>query len=273
MKDQAAGRHRKRVRTGLLAAVVAVLALSCGRRQAGLEVLARVGDRELTVRELSLLAGVSADSLNDTQRRRLVQTWVERTLIEQEGARRGLDDDPEIKAQLGSLRAELYRGRLLAETPAPAPSDSAVRNYYDQHRSEFLRAGDAYLIELFWGESSEIMARLRDRLMHGDTTLLATGEASSEGKWLAEERELDPGLERELSTLRPNEVTFPRPYEDGFRIVRLIEKYPAGTVLDQAAVEDEIRQRIVLEQSYRRQDSLLAELQRRYPVKVFLKDP
>ena len=170
------------------------------------------------------------------------------------------------------MRSELYLAKLLAEVPSSAPSDSAVQAYYQSHQQEFLRPVDSYLLELYWAEDEAVMTRFRDRLAKGDTTLLATGEVSAEGRWLSESGELDRDLERELSSLEPGEVTFPRPYEDGYRVARLEEIYPAGTVLDLSVVSAEIASRLVLEQSRRRQEVLMLALRERFPVHLLSKD-
>jgi hypothetical protein len=262
--------HRLWVVTTLGAAAVCLWACRGGSVESGL--LAKVGSHELTAEALSAMAGMSVDSLSSADRSRLIQTWVEGALVDEEAKRRGLDHDPEIKARMMQIRAELYRSKLLSALPSPSPSDSAVAQYYTVHRAEFLRPVDAYSLELYWAEHEGTRAQFRDRLRRGDTTMLASGEVSSEGRWLAESRELPEDLEKEISSLKPGEITFPRPYEDGYRVARLLESYPAGTVLDLSAVHDEIVARILLEDSRRRQDSLMTALRERYPVSLFVSD-
>ena len=266
--------NRKRGTIVLLAAATLLVMSSagCGRRGTDTRPLAQVGEHKLTGQTLSALAGIPADSLSGPQCWQLVNTWVERTLVEMEGERRGFANDDEMAARLSVLRAELYRSRLLSENPAAAPTDSAIASYYAAHRAEFLRPVDAYLIELYWSEQEPAMTQFRSALATGDTSMLAGGEVVAEGRWLAESGELPPELERELASLKTGEVTFPRPYEDGYRIARLLEMFPAGRVLDLSVVRDEIAARQAVEQSRRRQDSLIAALRERYPVRIFLKD-
>ncbi len=64
----------------------------------------------------------------------------------------------------------------------------------------------------------------------------------------------------------------PRPYGDGYRVVLLIEAFPASTVLPLEAVRDEITQRLLIEESRRRQDQLITDLRQRYTVEVIVKD-
>jgi len=248
-----------------------LLTFGCGRKEKS-ELVARVGPRDLTTADLARLAGRPADSLSKAERWQIVDGWVERTLADLEGERRGLDKRADVTLQLKMLRADLFASLLLAETPAPPPTDQEVQAYYDAHRKEFLRPVDAYLLELYWAEHESVMALFRRQLERGDSTMVAAGDVSAEGRWLAESGELDEQFERELTSLKPGEVTFPRPYEDGYRVARLLESYPAGTVLDLSVVRDEIVGRLLAAQSRARQDSLLTVWRERYPVTLFLRD-
>jgi hypothetical protein len=231
-----------------------------------------VGPRDFSTADLARLAGRPPDSLSKAERWQIVDAWVERTLADLEGERRGFDKRADVKLRLEMLRADLFASLLLAEMPAPPPTDQEVQAYYDAHRKEFLRPVDAYLLELYWAEHESVMALFRRQLERGDTTMVAAGDVSAEGRWLAESGELDESFERELTSLKPGEVTFPRPYEDGYRVARLLESYPAGTVLDLSVVRDEIVGRLLAAQSRARQDSLLTVWRERYPVTLFLRD-
>jgi hypothetical protein len=266
------GDFKARIAGPLLAMLLGFLIVSCGPGRSSSDVLVKVGSRELTRYELAALAGTPLDSLTSTQRTQLMERWIERALVDQEGKRRHLDRDSDIQAKLTAIRSEVYLSKMLSEREPGAPSDSAITKYYQIHRSEFLRPVDAYLLELYWAEHQNVVAKFRDQLVRGDTSMVAAGDISNEGRWLAESGELEGEFERELASLKPGEVTFPRPYEDGYRVARLLEVYPAGTTLDLSVVRDEIAKRLLVEQSKTRQDSLLNVLRERFPVKVFVRD-
>ncbi len=249
-----------------------LMLLSCKSSDPKDEVIARVGLREFTRGDLETAAGVSLDSLPRPARWRIIDTWIERTLVDLEGARRGLDDDRELSEKLAALKSELYRSRLLAEQPSPPPADSVIEHYYREHQNEFLQASDAYLLELYWSEDLTKLTEFRARLPQGDTTMLANQQVASEGRWLAESDELDPDLEGTLDTMQTGTLTEPRPYGDGFRSLHLLEKFPAGTVLRLDAVRDDIVGRLLVEESRRRQEQMMIELRDRYPVEVLLSD-
>ncbi|MBU0508763.1 peptidyl-prolyl cis-trans isomerase [bacterium] len=261
---------RRLAKAAFVLAAASISVAGCGLRSNEGPLIARAGSRTLSQTEMETAIGLPLDSVPEAERRRWVSSWIERALVEQEAERRGLDKDADLVAKVRALRAEIYRARLLAEMDATPPTDSTIAGYYETHRQEFLRSTDAFLIELFWAEERSVMNRFREQIGRGDTTLLAAGRVSSEGKWLAERGELGEEFERELESLSPGAVTAIRPYEDGFRVARLAEKFPAGTVLDLSAVRDEIEERLIVEQSRARQDSLGAYLRHRYPVNVNL---
>ncbi len=243
----------------------------CSKNDLPKDAIARVGEWALTKDIAGELAGMAYDSLSTSERFRLIESWVERKLMELEGERRGYAKDADIAVKLEALRAELYASKLLAAQPASMPSDSVIQKYYSDHRSEFLRPTDSYLIELYWGETRDVVDRFRADLQRGDTTAISEGTIASEGRWLAEHTELDPSLADELSKLGAGQIAETRPYEDGFRVMKLVEKFPAGAVLDLAVVRDEIVGRILLEESKARQERMLAELKKHWRVEIFEK--
>jgi hypothetical protein len=252
--------------------MVLALFVACKNEGEKSEILARVGTRTFSRTDLVAAAGLPLDSLPSATRWRILETWIERTLVDLEGQRRGLDKNPQLREKLAMLKSDLYRARLLADNPPPPPADSTVEGYYLEHQKEFLRPTDAYLIELFWAEDINRLMEFRQQFADSDTTLLAQDVVKSEGRWLAETGELDPDLERELDSLDAGAVTLPRPYGDGYRVAHLLEKFPAGTVLHLDAVRDEIKQRLLIKESRRRQDQLVTDLRQRYPVEVMVKD-
>jgi hypothetical protein len=243
---------------------------SCSRRVDPVDVVARVGEHGLTRSMVAALAGKPYDSLAASERWLVVERWADERLFELEGERRGFADNAEMQERVAALRGALYRSQIMQTEALPAPADSAIALYYQTHRAEFLRTKDSYLIEMYWGQAQAVVAEFRNELMRGDTTKLGTREIVAEGKWLAEDAELDAEIAREISGLKSGQCTQVRPAEDGFRVLRLIESYPAGSVLDLTVVRAEIVERMLIAASYAREDSLRAQFKERWPVEVLL---
>ncbi len=256
------------VTSHLLISLVALL-IGCSATKAPTDSIARVGKAYLTRDQATQLAGKPYDSLSTAEQRWLIEGWVERTLFELEGEQRGFNKDAELNTQISALKAELFGARLLAELPSSSPADSQIERYYKEHQQEFLRPSDAYLIELYWGETKADVENFRKQMALGDTSLLAEGTIASEGRWLAEHSELDDETARRLAALSDGQLTEPLPYDDGYRVMKLEETYPAGAVLALEAVREEIAGRLLLEASKARQETLLTELRSRWTVELF----
>lgn len=246
------------------------LAASCTSQRTTGDVVARVGKLVLTDHDVAELAGKPYDSLTASERWLLVDGWTTQRLFELEGERRGFDNDPVMKEQLAALRGELFRSRLLHESPQAEPSDSAIALYYTAHREEFLRPADSYLIALYWAATQTTLEQFRGEFLNGDSSRILKREITAEGKWLAEAGELDADLVKELSQLKPGSFSRLRAAEDGYRMLRLVDVYPAGTVVDLEVVRSEIVGRMLIEAGQTKQDSLLEALKLRWPVEVLL---
>jgi hypothetical protein len=236
------------------------------------DVLARVGKRELTRAAAAEIAGQPFDSLTVVEQWRVISGWTAATLFRLEGERQHLDRDPELRARLAAVEGELIRSRLMAAEPAVPIADSTIERYYAAHRSEFLRTGDSYLLDLYWSQDPRSLEQFTKALARGDSGQLRSGEVSSLGKWLADRRELEPALAAELEQLSAGAYARPQATDDGYRIMRLVETYAAGEVLDLSVVKGEIRDRLTVEQGHAREDSLVAKLKARWPVEVYLKE-
>lgn len=242
-------------------------------KNGGSDVMARVGSRKLTAKELSGIAGKSLDSIPATERWKIAEEWAEQTLIELEGKKRGLDKDEQIQAGLRELTKALYRARILSEINTAIPSDSAIEAYFKIHREEFVRAEDAYLVEMYWAEQAKELLKFCQQNQTTDSIYLDLWpEIASEGRWLAKSSELDKDIELQLSVMPRREFTTPKPYEDGFRVLRLIEAYRSGEKMSLVAVKDEIAQRLIVEQGRKRQDELMNQLKQKYQVSISVGD-
>lgn len=149
------------------AAVLAVFAAACGKREGGgapvpsssaappasvaktltpeqaQQVLAQVGDAKITLGDYaaSLERMDSFERLryqSPERRRLLLNEMIDLELLAQEARRRGLDQQPETQERLRQLMREELLRQVRKEVPAAndlPPAD--VRKYYDEHKAEF----------------------------------------------------------------------------------------------------------------------------------------
>jgi peptidyl-prolyl cis-trans isomerase C len=133
----------------LIALVAFTLAASC-RRESGsqggspkVQTLAKVGDKTITSLDFqSRLREQPAFSIaryNSPERRKeFLEGLVRNELLLQEARRRGLENDPEVKAALEKMLIHRLTRVYVEEKQKAGISEHELRAYYDQHRSEFI---------------------------------------------------------------------------------------------------------------------------------------
>jgi peptidyl-prolyl cis-trans isomerase C len=252
-----------------------LLALLAGcSRTSREDVIATVGNETLTRAMVAERGGAPFDSLSLTAKQQIAQGWIEETLLLLEAQRRGLDRDPAISRKVRELRSELLRSRLLKQLQSTETvSDSAISAYYEKHRGEFVRTQEEYEVELYWAPD-RVTAELFRRATRGDMDLaeMAHPDVSLEGTWHVAASDLTSDEATELAQLNPGEFTTPRPAEDGYRLMRLQNRYAAGEAIPLDDVREEIRERLMLESSRTAMEALLAEASRRYSTTIHLGD-
>jgi hypothetical protein len=249
-----------------------VLLAGCGDRASKrVDVLARTGDRELSRADFETMAGASFDSLSAEVRWALINNWVENAVVLQEGARRLLEQDAEIEAQMNTVRAELYLSKMLDEESAEPPSDSEIKTYFENHSSEFVLTADSYLLELYHAATCDSLRSFQARFNPADLQT-KDGEAVIEQRWLARSDELDGNLEMLLGGMTPGSWTDMQQDADGCRVLRLVRTYAAGAALDLDGARDEIKMQLMIESNHQRREDLMSDLRNRFPVTIFVED-
>lgn len=251
----------------VLATIGFALLLGCAKSDTS-EVLAEAGNRKLTRNEFRSWAGEEYESLSAEERFAELSEWVEMAMIEQEIDAGKLRTNPEYARQERRIVDQYYRAILLSRQGNPEITDSLIADYFNGHREEFKRPSDSYLIESFWCESEDSLKAFRRALSKADTANLRSGFVIWEGKWLASANELDAPLLYGVRSTEPGGLTQVLPFGEGYRLVRLHEVYPQGSQLSLDAVRGEIRERLLTEQSQRRQERWENDLRSRYQPKI-----
>ncbi len=244
--------RQARPRPCLTIAVLALLAgcSRCGRD--GSRVLARYDGGEVTAEEVQressrLPPALRSQFDTDAGRREFVASLVDKRLLVKEAERRGYAEDAEIRRQVRELRERLVVQALLAaeEKKAGAASEAELRAWYEAHRGELsqparVRVGRV-LARAAPNASPAERARARSRA-ESFASRLRRGEpfqrvaADGDGPEKAHGGEFglvarggrDAPLERAAFALQsPGEVSAVVACEDGFAVLRLVERREA----------------------------------------------
>ncbi len=132
------------------------------------------------------------------KKQELVESLVRTRILADRARAEGIDQDPEVAAQIESLLAEAYWRRTVAETQvAPATREDA-RAYYDQHVDEFRRprrARGAVLV-LRWNRTADTAERGGIRSRAEALAKKAAGSRPSVFTRMIEEESTDPATRR-----------------------------------------------------------------------------
>ncbi|WP_228350439.1 peptidyl-prolyl cis-trans isomerase [Rhodocaloribacter litoris] len=258
------------------AAMLAVLA-GCRPESPAPDYIARVGDRYLTRGELAAALETLpfvADSAETS--RQIIEQWISNELLYREARRLNLRDDPAVRRLLEdnerSVLISAYINRLY-ENELSEPSPASIQAYFEQHREQ-LRLREPYVrIRYLAHPDPDSAALAHERLaaartgpdpdsawVHIATRFAADPEGvlSLSGTYHPEARlfSAQPRLQEVLRTLNDGQLAPLIAFGNRHHVLQLVERIPAGTVPEPAWIEEELKQRLMIEarkQMYARQ--------------------
>ncbi len=137
--------------------------------------------------------------------------------------------------------------------PKVTLTDVEVKAEYDAHKDEYLRPETVHLQEILLngddarGRAKDVVQRARGgedfsemaRAVSSSPTRSSGGDLGT-----ANLKELSPAIQKAAGPLKPGEISDPVPTNDGFRVLKLVERTEAG-VIPFDTVKTEIRNRLI----------------------------
>jgi peptidyl-prolyl cis-trans isomerase C len=120
--------------------LVVLLFLACPEREA--DVLVRVDGSTLTKAEFeNYIPEAEAQRLSVEQIREFCQNWAEQEIVYLEAKKQGIDEEDSIRAVLEDYEKQLLTmGLVRREFGSTSVSETEVREYFEEHKDEFLYA-------------------------------------------------------------------------------------------------------------------------------------
>lgn len=277
-------------------ALASLAIVSCHKANPADRVLARVGERTITERDLQRRIDESSPLVRARyatveRRRELLESMVRNELLLQEARRRHLDEAPEVRAQLDrAMVQELLR---TVATSTPQASDAEVEKVYAENRGEYLRPATIQASHIFLvadsrnrssvrADAEKLRREIDERQQRGDGAAFAdaarkrsadpgTREAGGRLRFMTEE-ELAATLgvaaaKAILALPTPGNLAGPVEVPSGFEIVRL-EMRREGSNRSLAEVRDAIRAQIGRQGQSRIFEQLIHDLHERTGVRI-----
>jgi parvulin-like peptidyl-prolyl isomerase len=274
----------------ILAAAVAAAALvtGCNKPKSGSgtagpalagPALASVNGDKLTGQELDSL---SPEGFQVTRENlpKILDKWVSNTLMYQEALRRGVDKEPQVQAHLKRLERDYLVNELLDRmTSSIKVGQDQLMQYFNQHKEEF--SYEVKITRIVMADSMQAVQTAAELKAGADFQKLAKErsqdallEAGQESRYFARNvgdprNGGDPGIVEAIFALSPGQVSGVVPSQEGYQIIKLIDKKKVKADVTIADVKDDIEAILSYRRSQAMVDSVLTAL--RATAKVELK--
>ena len=127
---------------GLGLAAAALVLSACGKKHDATQSAARVDGTEITVHQINFRLqrerGLRSDQM-DAASRKILDKLIDEQLFVAKAEKQGVDKQPEAKQAIDAVRRDVLVHAYLDQTAqaVPAPTDEAVRRYYDGNAELF----------------------------------------------------------------------------------------------------------------------------------------
>jgi hypothetical protein len=269
--------------------------IACHRKPATpADVIVRVGDRMLTLadfkRYLERNAGTELAQMAPEVASAMLDQYVEEVVLAEYAATHGVEVPADaiaaaVRSDAGATviekRDEMRRQKLIAGLAGevPDPSDSQIREYYDQHQNDF-RSGEEVFVRQILVRDESLANDIASKLKKGSSfedlsrqySLAPNAKKGGEIGYVSH-GELPKMFEDEIFGLAPGAVSNVIRTDATFHIFKVDERRPPGivdlataaTVIRQRIREEAIRERMAQLVSQARRDLQIAVLTKRLP--------
>lgn len=279
------------------ALVLIFLVVACHRKPSTPpDVVARVGDRMLTLenfkRYLDRTTGTDLAQMGAEVASAMLDQYIEEIMLSEYAAAHGVEVPAETIASsvrndpastVLEKRDEMRRQKLIAQvsTDVPLPTDADVRQYYDQHVTDFKSGEEVHVRQILVHDESlagDIASRLRKGAAFEDLSAqysLAPNAKRGGDIGYVSRGELPKMFEDVIFPLKPGAVSDVIRTDSTFHIFKVDERRPPGQVDIQTAApvirqrmrEDTIRERMAQLIQKSRNDLQVTILTHRLPFK------
>jgi peptidyl-prolyl cis-trans isomerase C len=242
-------------------------------------VLASVNGDKLTAEELDSLSPQGFTLTRDNLPK-ILDKWVSNTLMYQEAMRRGIDKEPQVQAHLKRLERDYLVNEVLDRmTSSLKVAPDQLMQYFNQHKEEF--SYEVKITRIVMADSVLAAKTVAELRAGADFAKLAKErsqdvllEAGQESRYFA--RNIgdprmggDPAMVEAIFSLSPGQVSDVVPSQEGYQIIKLVDKKKVKADATIADVKEEIEAILTYRRSQAVVDSVLTAL--RATAKIELK--
>ncbi|MGB9668451.1 MAG: peptidylprolyl isomerase [Thermosulfidibacteraceae bacterium] len=245
------------------------------------KILARVNNETITTKDLEeaistlppqFRAVVSEDS---ELKKKLLDRLIEERLLIQEMKRAGVKEDEEIRRKVERFREALLLEKFLKDKFSNATAtDDEIKSYYENHKEEF-KQPEIYELSYISIKDEQKLKKAVEELKKGTPfeevakKYSEDEETKNKGGYLGEvsvDGISDP-FKNIISRLKPGEFTEPIKSENGYQIIKVIDKKPAR-ILNLGEVREKIKDKLTSEKQQKEYEKFIKELKARSRIEV-----
>lgn len=243
--------------------------------------MAKVDDQPLT---LEMVRGMvdTTRGISETQVKVLAEQWIVSELLYQEARKRGLDNSDDVVKKVEDARRQLTIAALLDREVLTGTSAGLgaveIERYYNNHKEEWRLPGTVRRLSFAVFADLDDAKEFRSGAIEGRGWVESLKKFRNSNKLISStdsmfytSAELYPAeLWKVAQSLGVDEVSFPVKTSAGYFVLILLGEYPEGTAAPLAYVEDEIRNRLLIDQRQKRYVEFIEQLRRQHTVQINL---
>lgn len=247
------------------------------------DVVARVNNSVLTMEMVQNAAGPDR-TLTGSEIQQYANRWVVNEMLFQEALQRGFDESDHVRQTMEEALKQLSIAELLDKQVYQMADQSIQQNdissYFQSHIAEFTLRENITRLSIAIFRSIEPanqfrISVLRDldwssrvRRMQSDTS---SGLISStDSVYYSQSSLYPPELWKVAGALGMQEVSFPVRTSVGFVVMRSLGQFKSGSTSPLSYVEDQIRNRLIMEQRQQRYQQYLQDLRSKHTVQMMI---
>ena len=241
----------------------------CSKESHKKNFVARVNDSYLTKEDLSRI--IDADSVNNFYRNEVIRNWINKELLYQTALKKGILKEDEFNRLINDAKKELAASMLVKKYYEDEKVDfepAEVEEYYNQHKDDFKRFYESYLINTITFNDEDKAIKFRSIVLESDweKAVNAFKDDSSiiENKpyKLLYDYEIHPvTLFRIVSDLNPNEVSIVIKISPGqYAVVQEVQKFDQGSIPPYAAIKPIVEDRFIAQKKEELLSNYIKEL-------------
>jgi peptidyl-prolyl cis-trans isomerase C len=241
-------------------------------------VLASVNGDKLTMPELDSLSPQGFQVTRENLPK-ILDKWVSNSLMYQEAVRRGVDKEPQVQAHIKRLERDYLVNELLDRitTNVKVGQDQEMQ-YFNQHKDEF--SCEVKIARIVLADSMNAAQTAAELKGGADFTKLAKErsqdvalEAGQESRYFA--RNVgdprmggDPTVAEAIFALSPGQISDVIPSQEGYQIIKLIDKKKVKADVTFPEAKDEIEAILSYRRSQAVVDSVLTSLREKAKIEL-----